>query len=68
MDRLSRWTFARNFDCQNALLRFGVVVNRELRCRCQKHPWTKIANFLRRFAMSGDPGRLRFECDIAEPQ
>lgn len=53
----SRRRFARNFSCQNRVFLLGTVARGHAVWWCQKHPFTKIAQRLERFAKSGLPGR-----------
>jgi hypothetical protein len=59
--RVSRCTFPANFFCQNSGLVDGVLARRHPSCRCQKHPFTKIAEFHFVRTRSGFPGRS-FRC------
>ena len=56
MLRRSRFRFASNFARQKARLTAGIALPRRHRCRCQKHPCTKITRLSRRITMSGRPG------------
>lgn len=57
--RASRSTFAENFFSQNSRLVLGVEEAWQLGWRCQKQPWTKIANRCFGKTISGVPGRSR---------
>lgn len=57
IDRASRALFALNFSRQKISLVFGTVARLQARWWCQKQPLTNAANFLLRFARSGEPGR-----------
>jgi hypothetical protein len=51
----SRTMFLSNFSSQNFTLVLGVDAILHPTCRCQKHPWTKIATPWRGRTMSGLP-------------
>lgn len=51
----SRFLLVSNFSSQNSFLVFGIVEYLHP-CRCQKHPWTKIAALYFGNTRSGDPG------------
>lgn len=55
----SRRELSSNLVDQNRTFVLGTVAYLQLGCLCQKHPWTKIANFRRTFATSGEPGSER---------
>lgn len=57
--RLSRSRVAANFPLQNSAFDFGMYANRHARCRCQKHPCTKMTFLLLGKAKSGVPGKSR---------
>lgn len=57
--RASRATLRSNFSSQNATLVFGLVVRRQLRCRCQKHPCTNTTLLSLGKTRSGVPGKSR---------
>lgn len=53
----SRTVFALNLVAQNSALVAGIDCPLRHRCRCQKHPWTKITFRRDGNTMSGLPGR-----------
>jgi len=60
MARASRRRFSENFFIQKARFLFGTVALTQPTWPCQKHPWTKMAHFFERFAISGEPAKSRF--------